>query len=522
MGVFENNLSVYHCYKVVGFEDVILDTVETYSVLGEEWKCRELMVEKRQAYIFYKGGYFMKKKAKKVISIYLIICLCLCFTACRTVNESQVAEESETYISEEYNLQPESNEENSNTDNSTESMIAPSKEEVIAMRAVVLDGMSEEEISRLKENIKVANTTMEYAYLNDNIFDKLSDADSPYWQYFDKTGEIQIGWWYNRYIIQKDAIMQAEGITEAEFYEREYEPGMAYNRFDAANFIELIEDMQLSVQNEMLSADLQQLIDLTYMASVTHKMEYANQIYKILHDLDYFLLRYGIEDVGAYTQDKGTVAKYYGVLTVYGATPYKLDETNSYNVLYQETVENDFIKYGEMEVIHEEFQDAEGNVTYYYDMECFYFNDIYPAVLNETLQAYYDSVEEAYIQDAQVYAEPFEEDVNTPCNSLIFQYFTYVDEDYVSLVYNDVCYMGGAHPYSAKKGITIDCVTGEVVDVQQFLDDSDEEIGEQLQSVLGMDVASMDEWDFYLTETSVVFFYYDPKYWDSVAARRVR
>lgn len=49
LGVFENNLPAYHCYKAVGFEDVVLDTVETYSVLGEEWKCRELMLEKRQA-----------------------------------------------------------------------------------------------------------------------------------------------------------------------------------------------------------------------------------------------------------------------------------------------------------------------------------------------------------------------------------------------------------------------------------------------------------------------------------------
>ena len=49
LGVFENNLSAYYCYKAVGFEDVVLGTVETYSVLGEEWKCRELMLEKRQA-----------------------------------------------------------------------------------------------------------------------------------------------------------------------------------------------------------------------------------------------------------------------------------------------------------------------------------------------------------------------------------------------------------------------------------------------------------------------------------------
>ena len=45
LGVFENNLPAYHCYKAVGFKDVILDKVETYSVLGEEWKCKELIFE---------------------------------------------------------------------------------------------------------------------------------------------------------------------------------------------------------------------------------------------------------------------------------------------------------------------------------------------------------------------------------------------------------------------------------------------------------------------------------------------
>ena len=94
--------------------------------------------------------------------------------------------------------------------------------------------------------------------------------------------------------------------------------------------------------------------------------------------------------------------------------------------------------------------------------------------------------------------------------------------DYVSLVYNDVYYMGGSHPYSAMDGITIDCTTGEIVSVQQFLDDSDEKIGEQLQAVLGMDSASMDGWDYYITKTSVVLFYYDPRFWDLVATRRMR
>lgn len=45
LGVFENNETAYHCYESVGFKDVVLDEVETYHVLGEAWKCRELEFE---------------------------------------------------------------------------------------------------------------------------------------------------------------------------------------------------------------------------------------------------------------------------------------------------------------------------------------------------------------------------------------------------------------------------------------------------------------------------------------------
>ena len=62
------------------------------------------------------------------------------------------------------------------------------------------------------------------------------------------------------------------------------------------------------------------------MAWATHEMQYANELYKVLHDLDYFLLRYGIEDVGQYTADAGTVGTYYGVLAVYGAEPFSAEE----------------------------------------------------------------------------------------------------------------------------------------------------------------------------------------------------
>ncbi len=41
LGVFQNNLPAYHCYKAVGFRDAVLDTTEKYCVLGEEWECKE-------------------------------------------------------------------------------------------------------------------------------------------------------------------------------------------------------------------------------------------------------------------------------------------------------------------------------------------------------------------------------------------------------------------------------------------------------------------------------------------------
>lgn len=45
-GVFENNEPAYYCYKSVGFEDVILDETETYQILNEEWKCKEMAIER--------------------------------------------------------------------------------------------------------------------------------------------------------------------------------------------------------------------------------------------------------------------------------------------------------------------------------------------------------------------------------------------------------------------------------------------------------------------------------------------
>jgi len=43
LGVFENNLSAFHCYKGVGF--VENGFVEEYEIMSEKWKCIEMTLE---------------------------------------------------------------------------------------------------------------------------------------------------------------------------------------------------------------------------------------------------------------------------------------------------------------------------------------------------------------------------------------------------------------------------------------------------------------------------------------------
>lgn len=272
----------------------------------------------------------MWKKPTIIVSVTAaVICCCIVIIGIfNPLQENKNNQSEEKEITTENNVNESIEKENEEIVNEVVREI-PSKEEVLSMREKVLEGMSDDEISRLRENIKVANLAMERAYLEDNLFTKLSDKDSPYWLYFDQEGDIQLGWWYKQQILSKEAIMKIEDISEEEFAERFTEPGIVYNRFDADNFIALISDMQASVQNRELVSDLQQLIDLTYLAKETHEMEYANAIYKILHDMDYFLLRYGIEDVGKYTSDPDTVSEYYGVLIVYGANADKTSKKHS-------------------------------------------------------------------------------------------------------------------------------------------------------------------------------------------------
>lgn len=46
IGVFENNLQAYRCYKAVGFQEALMEKEETADIKGEKWKIIEMEITK--------------------------------------------------------------------------------------------------------------------------------------------------------------------------------------------------------------------------------------------------------------------------------------------------------------------------------------------------------------------------------------------------------------------------------------------------------------------------------------------
>lgn len=179
--------------------------------------------------------------------------------------------------------------------------------------------------------------------------------------------------------------------------------------------------------------------------------------------------------------------------------------------------------YGQIVNVREEFTgENTEEITFYYEMENFYVNDSFENAdkINATLQKIYDEYEQVYQEDAEVSkggnyvgGDP----ISTPYDSWHLLKLTLAGNQYISIQYNNIDYMGGAHPYSHFDGITINCETGEEVSVAEILRENDDEILQQVSKEMGFDVvASWDEIDYYLTDSTIVFFYRMPNYWEDV------
>lgn len=195
-----------------------------------------------------------------------------------------------------------------------EEVVTPTEAEVLAMRNVVLENMAEDDITRLKNVVKKANLAMERDYLYGNKLEHMEDPESLTWNYIDELGEIHIGWAYNTEDLQWKT---AYNLSDEEFNKKYGKHVIAYNEVNGEVFIEHMTEIKDSIYNEALKKDFDALIWNMEQAKETHDVEYMYQIYRIFHDMDYFLLRYGISDMAGYVRDFSTIGKYYGVLEVY-------------------------------------------------------------------------------------------------------------------------------------------------------------------------------------------------------------
>ncbi len=251
-----------------------------------------------------------KRSGKYVITVLLLILLMtglLCLgIVIRENNKDSVTEDASavgTVVSEE-----------TIGEEVVHDVAMPTKEEVLAAREWALEGVSKEDIAYMGSCIKKANLALEF----DDFYGKfqlLEEPENLAWNYIVGKGEVQVGW----AIESELAYEKVETDLSEEEYMQEYGTKVvATIEYSADDFIKLMNQFQEMVYNEALKEDFARLSEKMRLAQETHEKSYLVEVYHILHDLDYFLFRYGPEDVEKYTDDDSTVCKYYGMLHVYG------------------------------------------------------------------------------------------------------------------------------------------------------------------------------------------------------------
>ena len=112
---------------------------------------------------------------------------------------------------------------------------------------------------------------------------------------------------------------KTDEMTMDEFLEKYGEPVMTDNDKDADAFCRQMEELKSTITNEALRKDFDHLNSNMRLARETHDVTYIRNVHEILHDMDYYLLRYGPTEMGSYVSDLSLVSTYYGVLEVYKA-----------------------------------------------------------------------------------------------------------------------------------------------------------------------------------------------------------
>lgn len=248
----------------------------------------------------------------------LLVAACMLFTGCskKRADPSPKVSSEKTDTTQD-DLKPKDS--NTAPASGQKSFQQPDKNTVLSIRSAALAGMDSKDVERLKTIICNANLRLEALLIFGDLQDHLTDPNDGYWNYLEQTGEIITGYSYKTEDWEKKDSL---GLTDEEFQQQYGEPVYAHNDYDAKAILRLLEELKLSIYNDAFSQDFDILIELVQKAKETHDVNCVINIYRILHDMDYYLLRYGPEDLGKYVQDKSTILKFYGVLEDYKGTEY--------------------------------------------------------------------------------------------------------------------------------------------------------------------------------------------------------
>lgn len=197
------------------------------------------------------------------------------------------------------------------------SIPAPEKSTWEVMRKTALSGMTDDEIETLTSTIKKRNEALERRLTYENYEIALSNSSSLLWNEFMSTGEVQIGWFVDQNVLDDPV---TKNMTKDELYQKYGEPIVTDNEYDGHSFISEMTELKNTVQNDELKKDFDHMIELMQSAMENRTVNDIMEIHKILHDMDYYLLRYAPDLYHGYTRDRSSLNKYYGSLYFYQNT----------------------------------------------------------------------------------------------------------------------------------------------------------------------------------------------------------
>lgn len=190
------------------------------------------------------------------------------------------------------------------------------------------------------------------------------------------------------------------------------------------------------------------------------------------------------------------------------------ESSNNENGVVDESIPMEYPNeesYGAIQLAEQYYEDENGKIEYHYEVYQYIFSDSKYQNVNETLQSIYAEKELEYqeryeLEGSLNYLEPVPEgQKDYEERTWYLVNLTYVGEDYVSLLFNDVTnWPGAAHPMSYFSPVTINVHTGEVVDVEDILGCIWDELSQQLYGDTRLN--SMD-YGFYLYGEEIHFIY---------------